>query len=256
MKINKIIPNKILDIEIRNEKIIRLTYLSTRWMMKRKFYKGGYSTRLEEWIPPKLISDKYEFIYVVNPVTGTRSILKKLYESSEYETSFRRVKRGSIKEWDEYMVFTTVRNPFSRLVSAWRKQVLNASTVRKIGLICQYENIHPRMEFRDFVREVCSGAMDSHWAPQSELLREEGRDIEIDEYIKTENISEGYKEFSKRAGLPYSELPHSASSKELPQAGRYKKYKKYYEEVSSRSTKQLKRIYRGDITRFGYSVDI
>ena len=260
MKINKVIPNKVLDIEIRSEKIIDFAYLSIRQIMRKKerFYDGGYSTRMGEWFPPKIISDKYKFIYVVNPVTGTRSVLKNLYKNPkhEYETSFRRVKRGNIKEWDEYTVFTTIRNPFSRLVSAWRKQVLNASTVRKIGLICQYDNIHPRMEFKDFVREVCGGAMDSHWAPQSELLREEGRNIDIDKYVKTENISEGYKEVCNKTGLPYSGLPHSASSKELPKKGYYKKYEKYYEKVDSIIVKQLKHIYHEDISRFGYSIDV
>jgi hypothetical protein len=259
MKLNKVIPNRVLDVNLKNEMLIGVAYSSVRLMMRVKeaIYEGGYSTRAEKWFPPKLVSSRYKFIYVINPVTGTRSILKKLYKEgkSKYDTRFRRVKMADIRGRDEYRVFTTVRNPFSRLVSAWRKQVLNANTIRKIGLISQYSNIRPRMSFADFAEEVSRGAMDSHWAPQCELLREDGRDIGIDEYIRTEKIGEGYREFCKEAEVPYSELPHTASSKSLPRTGKYQHYQKYYEETDCDLIDRLERIYREDSERFGYELE-
>lgn len=259
MKINKVIPNKFLDVNLESDMVIGAVYYLVRSIMrtKEKIYEGGYSTRAGEWFPPKLVSRKHKFVYVINPVTGTRSILKKLYKKGgrQYGTKFRQVKMAEIRARDEYHVFTTVRNPFSRLVSAWRKQVLNASTVRKIGLISQYKNIWPRMSFADFAEEVSRGAMDSHWAPQCELLREDGRNIEIDRYIRTERMSEGYKEFCKEAEFPYSKLPHVASSKSLPRTGKYKNNNKYYEEMNHSLKNRIKSIYREDLEKFGYNVE-
>ena len=78
MKINKVIPNRVLDVNLKNKMLIGATHSLVRSMMRVKeaIYEGGYSTRAEKWLPPKLISGRYKFIYVINPVTGTRSILK------------------------------------------------------------------------------------------------------------------------------------------------------------------------------------
>lgn len=259
MKINRLIPSRITDRELKNENVIYPLYTFLKNVLSNidKVYRFRYSTRVERWFPPKLISKKYRFIYVINPVTGTRSIIKNIIKNPEHEygASFERTKMCGIKNAEEYKMFTTVRNPLKRLVSAWRKQVLNASTVRKIGLISQYDNIYPRMEFGKFVAEVCRGEMDSHWAPQCDILRENGEQINIDRYISTESLDEEYESFCKKNGIPYSNLPYVASSKSLPIQGRYTRNGKYISNLSSKLKSKLRKTYNEDAKKFGYVID-
>lgn len=258
MKINRIVPSNITDKELRSENVIYSVYVILKCVINTadKVYNSRYSTKIEKWLPPKLISKKYKFIYVINPVTGTRSIIENIIKDPEYEygANFERIKMSNIENVEKYKVFTTVRNPLRRLVSAWKKQVLNASTIRKIGLIAQYNGIYPKMGFGKFVKKVCEGEMDSHWAPQCDILKEDGDDIIIDRYVRTENLNKDYKLFCKENNIPYSELPYIASSKNLPICGRYNKNCKYIYDLGNNVKSDLISIYREDARRFGYEI--
>ena len=93
----KNIPN----LRIKSDIAVSLLHNIFRYGMTARdiLFKGDYSTKASEWIPPKLISDKYKFVYVVIPVTGSRSIRKKIHskEDKDYEAKFVRDGRKNIK---------------------------------------------------------------------------------------------------------------------------------------------------------------
>lgn len=66
-------------------------------------------------------SDKYKYVFIAIPKTGTKSITKFLeddYEGKPFDNQHSYVVPEAYKK-ENYLVFSAVRNPYTRMVSMW-----------------------------------------------------------------------------------------------------------------------------------------
>ena len=65
------------------------------------------------------ISHKHKFVYVGIPRTGSRSMFQWLSDNYESENLGGHHDCDVPEEFQDYLIFTTVRNPYERLISGW-----------------------------------------------------------------------------------------------------------------------------------------
>jgi len=228
-----------------------------------------------------VISHKYKFVFVSVPKTATKSITDYLNNFSDikgnsndkqspynyHATAFQLLTEFKKQNWnwDEYVKFTVVRNPWDKLVSnyfykqseikKW-KPLIKENTENKenhkwihqwnIPVIYKEwtryfeqnksftESIlnlnNPKVYKYDEVYEY------SHWIGIPEKV------TILDKYIKMENIQEDFNIICDRIKIPRQELQHKNSSK-------HKHYTEYYDD----ETKQIvAEKYAKDIEYFKY----
>lgn len=161
-------------------------------------------SRLEYGI---LISSKHKFIYLDNPKTGCSSIKASLIEL-EYRNTVNAVKIPTVCDGNnqrlihnraeipfqslsafkqdsdplryllqqQYYLFSLVRNPYTRLLSAYYNKIMgNKSPKRKILrlLYTKPQDITTHVSLTEFIQVICSQPvteLDPHWGLQSNLI--------------------------------------------------------------------------------------
>lgn len=268
MKLSDILPSYAIDRKIESKKIKRAIYapISAGTDLVQRVDPNFYTTKIDEWEPPLLISEKYKFGYVLNPLCASRTIVHHLVKKPDinYKPKFiglKTTKTRVKKSYKNVEKFTIVRHPFKKLVSGYRKQVLNANTIRKLSMLSQYEELKPQMSFKNFVQWLCKnrenkGAFDSHWAPHSHIFSGLPDGLSPSRFIKLENLQNGYKKFCEKNKIPYYKLPHLRSSKSLMHSGKEDTRDQYLNSLSTKSIECLKEIYSRDFQCFEYSYKI
>ncbi len=165
------------------------------------------------------ISLKHGYAYIENPTVASTLLLEALQEEEQgfplpANTNIHDITRSPLKHptayvdefqkrvlfSDEFRRFTMVRNPYTRLLSAYLSKIAPGwpSPARKI-ILAQLKGVSPEeitdatetVDFRTFVEVVCNQqpvAMDPHWRPQNLQLMI--RDIEYDYIGRFENLEE------------------------------------------------------------------
>ena len=210
-----------------------------------------------------MISHKHKSIFVHIPKTGGTSIELALRDHSftgQYNSymSGRRATRGWDKTYDnqetpirenaghwvhkhrptkffkprfsEYKKFAFVRNSWDRMVSSW------AYVKRQTG--CSYE-------FKRFVYEYPFKKVfwDWHTMPQYIHLEDGDGNVLVDFVGRFENLEADLNHVGDRIGLPERiKLPHIRKSK-------HKHYTEYYDDETQQ---YVRKLFSGDINRFGY----
>ena len=131
--------------------------------------------------------------------------------------------------YDGSIIFTTVRNPFSRAVSMFKHRSWNS--VKTFSNFCHkvIENEYPDEKARWH-----SSTLTEHITDNNQL--------KVDFVIKIENFQEDFNTLCDKIGIPKQELPHANKSK-------HKHYTEYYDE----ETKQIvAEKYATDIEYFNY----
>ena len=193
-----------------------------------------------------MISHKKKFIYVhINKTAGT-SIMNALAKYSDsaddqqHEMLYRILpsdgfsnKRGlnlisQCKQSPKsYFKFTFVRNPYERLVSAWKYAV-------------KHWNFNGN--FKDFLEhETNEGWQMSYWN-QLDWITNKKNEVKVDFIGKFENLQEDFNIICDKIEISQIELPHKNKSKHKP-------YHKYYDN-NTRSVVAEK--YAKDIEYFNY----
>ena len=131
-----------------------------------------------------LISHKHKFVFIRNPKTGTKSISKLL---SSYET----FEHGHYHEWKvpkeflNYFVFTVVRHPVTRLISAYKNRIYAWHTLGKTFQEKAKNSpslfVGEPLSFLDYCKENKS----SYWENQYKTIAENDVEIKI---LKFENF--------------------------------------------------------------------
>ncbi|MCT8998437.1 sulfotransferase family protein [Chelativorans intermedius] len=151
------------------------------------------------------------------------------------------------KEW---FVFSVIRNPFSRLASAYLDKLKTRSdpfpALRRMGL----RRDDSFLRFLRVIRLWPQETLNDHFMPQSLLLKDALKNPHIKIY-KMENLrsiwGEVQWEVAQRTGINLQELGHRNRSKsEL-------KWKDLY---SEKSYHLVRRIYKDDFEMFGYDKNI
>ena len=152
--------------------------------------RAGYAVRRVMWpptadcLPEIIVSSKYRLICATLPLCGSRT-LKNFFLSSQALRFDARLHRGTVATvsraqqcGETQLVFSVVRDPWSRVVSCYEKKIRGAYAAhpyRGIPLIASYRGLSSRMPFDAFVEWLCSpegqdDLANRHWMSQHRFL--------------------------------------------------------------------------------------
>jgi len=182
-------------------------------------------------ISEKLILDEFKAIYIVIPKTGCTSIKK--FFSNYYDWNvignvhdplsdiYKNIVNEDLRQdkFDGYYAFTFVRNPFSRLYSAYKSKVRPNEGISHPKWVDDVEiglyNMGVRKEhsFSEFVDLVCS-IPDQHCDPHVKsqwqfIVSNDGR-IQANEWYRFENFKSEFEKVLSKLGIisETQRIPH------------------------------------------------
>lgn len=199
------------------------------------------------------------FFYNRIPKVANSSIVKGLIElrkndQGAYKDSYTTPSRMSKNEVDDLKSaykFVFVRNPYTRLLSAYLDKVVRRRYLSPNGKVyskslCDgYEEIPSFPEFVDYLSKggLCKNA---HWAPQAELLL---LPVEMfDKIGRFENLQEDFDEVSMAIAGKKLDLGFAGP----PKSGSQGKLKEFYSDQVAETVFDL---YKKDFEMFDYSCD-
>ena len=191
-----------------------------------------------------LIKDpKCIFIHI--PKTGGASIRHGIFGSNYQGPVFEEIPR----EWEDLFSFTFVRNPYDRMISAWKM-----FSTGMINSVWSFNNEPPLMgiDFVEFLklatdesieyssRRTMESRLRHHTLPQTHPYH----CFQHAKFVgRFESLAEDFEYISKIIGLTNYSLEHWNRTSRKP-------YQAYYDE---KSFDLVSKHYKGDIERFGYT---
>jgi hypothetical protein len=226
---------------------------------------------LKKILPPKrirnvfCISDKYKFVYVSNPKAGctTLKLLLSRWHLEDPNFSAKnlhnrnvlplltpakltREERDSILKGD-YFIFSFVRHPVSRILSAYYSKIVNNKFQKKEILSamghCKDDITHQigLDEFIDVLEKTSDNKMNPHWRPQ--YLNLLIGHVPYNYIGKLENLCEDINAIREKIAVPdYS----------IPWKNKINKKIKINEDLTENLKTRIETIYDKDYEIFGY----
>ncbi len=205
-----------------------------------------------------MINHQHKFIYLHIPKAASLSIKRSLPHlcdlSSELKIphieevkgmSIARMNRLDASTWNDYFRFSFVRNPWSRIVSAWR--YLEGTSESKFRL-------REKRHFRRFVKQIgghiCSPTKDfDHWRwhllPQYRHLIDRNGDIAMHFIGRVEDLEVDFDFVCRKIKFTHTGLQHVNQTRHLH-------YSNYYDR---KSRETVARLYEDDISLFNYNFE-
>ena len=200
-----------------------------------------------------IISNKYKFIFIAIPKTGTSSVESVLnkFSTNKMQDTNKHYYLHQLTDFrvDDYFTFTFVRNPWQRhlstyfyyikMVKYWKQSSIKKSS-DWYGVYKAYVKTLSECDtFSDWVHKLyCRKWLEnSDWDPVQLSWAKE-----VDFVGRFENLQEDLNIICDKIGIPIQELPHKNKSK-------HKHYTEYYDD----ETRQIvAKKYAKDIEYFGY----
>lgn len=207
-----------------------------------------------------MISHEHKFIFIFQHKCAGSTIQNALRRYDKWNLEFHRgvlseeYKNNELEKYKDYFIFTTQRNPYERVVSAWKylqKDIPDHRNIKrtfKKGLSLK-DTLRNLPEYKngadlDGVKKIMAENHDYIHITENQvdtILDASGKSI-TNMNIRLENMQEDFNTICDKIGLHRQELPHKNPSKHLH-------YTEYYDE----ETKQLvEEKYARDIEYFGY----
>lgn len=188
------------------------------------------------------ISHKHKFIYLSTPKACSSSIRVALNKYSDIISknhsppyphhgkveSIKNVFKKNKWDWSSYYKFTSVRNPWDRMVSLW--------TYGK-----KTKAIPARFETFQSWLASDHNWLNLHWG-YDDYYREKNGDIALNYIIKSESLQLDFKKVCKEINIPYKKIPLINSTK----------HKHYIEYYNDKARKIVAEKFAKDIEYFGY----
>jgi hypothetical protein len=195
------------------------------------------------------ISDEYKCIFVHIPKAAGSSIKQALNLRGSGHPPWTLFARQYPKQWNEYLTFTVVRNPWDRVVSAFAYAKMERSYWHdaKMQPHPDYELLKGMgfQEFCGFLKQNARQLQHESWFPQYLWVTEE-RDRKIATVVRRvlryENLDEHFPMLKAELGISDVALPHVNKSDRGS-------YLDYYDAESAQIVADL---YEMDIKLFGY----
>jgi len=192
-------------------------------------------------------NDRWESIFVHVPRTAGTSIANALFEDGDCgHTPLYAYRAFDEARYRNYFKFAFVRNPFSRLVSAFHQNRENARNPRKKPWAAQY--FSDLDGFIEFVERMGGNSSyrrvvmaHDHFRPQWEFVTVGGR-VDLDFLGKFEDLEKDFQRISEELGANTS-LPKKNSSS-------HANYEHYY---TSKAKNIVEKLYKNDFRKLGYN---
>lgn len=183
-------------------------------------------------------SAEHKFIWYRTAKCGTRSILK-IFENNKNIVSEDNIKLKL--HWNQYFKFAIVRNPWDRLLSAWKDKVQKQWSSPghhpfRLDVYKKYKN----KSFSFFVKNIDPN-MDRHTMCLSNLI-----DLKNINCIgRFENLQQDFDKICDEIGISQQQLPHKNKTE-------HKHYTEYY---NVETCNIVAKKYKKDIECFGYKFE-
>ena len=227
-----------------------------------------------------IVSPRYNYLYVNVPKAACTTI-RKLLIDAEFGEVRPYAERSDTLHYNEFLpflnvwqlgdferylhirkpfVFTFVRNPYTRLLSAYLDKIVGRKPERNVILRQLGRSHRPEedISFADFVKTVCTTPptyQNAHWRPQYDQTFQEG--LTYDLIGRFENLETNLREVAERVGINAFITPETFGR---PGEGSRHHATGAGAQVETHFTEDLRKLvymtYRKDFDTFGYSADL
>lgn len=173
---------------------------------------------------------------------GTRSTFAALHALGldfEIENGFRM--RVPPHAWTDHLRFTFVRDPYARIVSAWRDKIILRRKGSGINDQVLYEQLSDFGNFVEWVLSQDKERINPHFRPQTILVPEN-----VDFIGRLESFDADLRHLFGRLGL--GDLPKA------PHHNRSNRAKRPEPTMSPSALQGINAYFRDDFRRFGYAI--
>ena len=244
-------------------------------------YPSGNKIIVRNPIANLYMFERFKILYCQLGKTGTNSIFKMLIDATEMNISTANphdpsalAAAGIVKLRDEdltneelvnrlhtYFKFAVVRNPMTRLVSAYNNKFVDyyyESAAEAIFSITRNGNytIGDRPSWKEFINYIpIADQRDGHWVSQFDACRP--CDIQYDAIIKMEYLDDEVSALRPVLG-DKSHIAHRNPSSVVEEGGnrRHRTYADYINDLSDEEILKMKRHYERDFGYFGYDISV
>ena len=141
--------------------------------------------------------------------------------------------------WDNYLSFSTVRNPWDRFLSEyiWQKSYSKEQI--------QIEWGNKDISFVDFCKSDFAWYPEiekSHLTTQLNFLTDVNGIMCVDEIVRFENLQKDFDRVCDKIGIPHQKIPHKNKTEHKP----------YWEYYNDETREIVEKKFEGDINAFGY----
>jgi len=186
------------------------------------------------------VSEAGRLVYINPPRTATTTT-ERLFHASFPDVWAPKKNAGHQtiwkSEWDNYFVFQTVRNPFTRAVSLWRRCVEALQHRNKAWL--SY-NKHGKISFEDLLFHDAKDVQT--WWSDNACSRFDKLVPHVDLLVHQETL---FRELKKVPGLKVTKARFNVSKLQVP----------WHRHYNQRCVEKIQEIYDADFERHGYTRD-
>jgi len=212
---------------------MQLKALYTKIFRKEDNSSGTWEAELH----PLMLLDDLKLIYFPIPKVAASSFKYVFATHLNYDQSldikdhnklhkiiFPSVDRSEVRsaDYDDYLKFTCVRNPWDRLVSCYKSKIKSNKRYKNIHFkngvdrrFLYYKVFKAGMSFNTFVHEVCNIPdieSDFHFRSQYDFVYH-NHHILINHLMKYETLGQEYKKLNSKLGNKLAKLPKMNSTK-------------------------------------------
>jgi hypothetical protein len=239
--------------------------------LERAFRFGYWTLRLggrprPDSLPEIIVSRKLGFLCAAIPLCGTRA-LKNFFLSNpkiDFEAKLLRDTVPNVLRMknsaDKPLLFSVVRNPWSRVVSCYEKKIRGAyvkrsySGYRGVTILAAHEGLYTTMSFEEFVEWLCDErgrdeVANRHWMSQYRFLSLSEIKSECYHILRLESMEEELNALLARVGLGHQAIKKMNSSATTASDRLYIETREYY---TSKTINAVGDRYAKDIELFGY----
>jgi Sulfotransferase family len=217
--------------------------------------------------PTAILCHRFKCMYYPVPKAATSTIKLLMAEMNHqaaegdphHDIIFESVWGKEASQYDDYLSFTVVRNPWDRLLSCYTAKIVgrlrDPSSVPRTRIhegferynrIFRRELFRPDMSFSEFLRVIAwipDRLADEHFRSQYRLVSTPGGSLLPKRILKLENLQVELKQLLSDLGATGFSVGHLAAS-------RRPNYRSVYTDDTRH---QVARLYRRDVELFGYS---
>ncbi len=189
-------------------------------------------------------ADSHRCIFIHIPKAAGTSVVRTLFGEGSRHLRYTQYEQANPRKFREYFKFTFVRNPWSRLYSAY--SFLQKGGMNDMDRRWAKEHLAGFADFDSFVKGWVTPENIRSWIhfyPQHYFICDDALNLKLDFVGHFETLNQDFTHVQQQLGMPVTPLPNINSS-----AGQ----KHYTDHYSHEAQKIVASVYSEDISLFSY----